>query len=197
MTDYAIVDTNTTPGGVVKIVTHDPGVPSFPNPGHPELEWVDITDVAPQPQIGWTYDGTAFTQSQAAQDAADALATNAAYLGMTNPSNAQTTAQVRALTSQITALIQRSAPTLRRITAISPATGPRAGGTAVTLTGQGFTAISGVTFGGVSATAIVVVDDSTITCVTPPTAKGKIAVDVQVLDGARGSPILPSAFTYT
>ena len=194
MSDYAIVDINATPGNVVQVVTHDPGVASFPNPANPELEWVDVTDLALQPQIGWTYDGTAFSQPQAHQDAADALAVNAAYLGLSNPSTAQTAAQVAALTSQVSTLIRSVFPALRAIDAVNPATGPVLGGTAVTLTGAGFTGIGNVTFAGVPATALVIVDDGTITCQTPAGKKGP--VDVQAVDGSRGSPILPGGYTY-
>jgi hypothetical protein len=194
MSDYAIVNTNATPGDVVQIVTHDPGVASFPNPTSPELEWVDVTDLAPQPEIGWTYDGTTFTQSQAAQNAASTLAANATFLGLASPNSAQVAAQVKALTSQVSALIEQTSLPLRKVTAVTPAEGPVTGATAVTLTGVGFTGITAVTFGGVAATGLAVVDDATITCQTPAGKKG--TVDVQALDGSRGSPILPSGFTY-
>lgn len=62
--------------------------------------------------------------------------------------------------------------------ACSPQTGPGAGGTAVTIPGHGFTGATSVGFAGANATAVVVVNDSTITCTTPPGA-GLVAVQVR------------------
>jgi len=56
------------------------------------------------------------------------------------------------------------APTL---TAAAPSQGPTAGGTALTLTGANFSAGATVTVGGIPASAVQVVDDTTITCNTP------------------------------
>jgi len=55
-----------------------------------------------------------------------------------------------------------------RVTSISTATGPSAGGTAVTITGTGFTNASAVSFGATAAT-FTVVSDSSITAVSPAT----------------------------
>lgn len=74
------------------------------------------------------------------------------------------------------------------ITGISPALGDVGGGISVTITGVGFTGETTATIGGTSCTSVVVVDDNTITCVTP--AKSAGSYDVQV-----GSiPALASAF---
>lgn len=53
------------------------------------------------------------------------------------------------------------------ITTVAPSTGAPAGGTAVTLTGFGFTGATKVQFGGVDATDFVVVSNTSITCTTP------------------------------
>jgi uncharacterized protein (TIGR03437 family) len=53
------------------------------------------------------------------------------------------------------------------VTSISPASGPVAGGTTVTITGTALTGASSVTFGGVQAQSFSVVNDTTITAVTP------------------------------
>jgi len=58
------------------------------------------------------------------------------------------------------------------ITLVAPTTGPDVGGTAVTLTGTGFTTATNVTFDGVSATGITVVSDTSITCTTPAGTAG-------------------------
>lgn len=66
------------------------------------------------------------------------------------------------------------------IASISPATGPAAGGTTVTIKGTDFGGTSGVTFGGTAATSVKVINATTITCVTP--AKSAATVDVVVAD---------------
>lgn len=80
------------------------------------------------------------------------------------------------------------------VTGIAPNSGPAAGGTAVTITGTQMTGVTGVTFGGVAATAVVVVNDTTVTAVTPAHAIG--AVDVVTTD-ADGSFTSVAGFTYT
>jgi hypothetical protein len=68
------------------------------------------------------------------------------------------------------------------VISISPAVGPVAGGTAVTVTGTNFTADSTVVFGSgddaADATDIVFVNSTTITCVTPAHAVGSTDVTV-------------------
>jgi hypothetical protein len=78
---------------------------------------------------------------------------------------------------------------------VSPDNGPPAGGTAVTLTGNDFTGIgvTTVTFGGSSATSIVVVNATTITCTTPAHSQG--AVDVTVMNDF-GTDTLINGFSY-
>ncbi len=53
------------------------------------------------------------------------------------------------------------------VASLLPASGTSAGGTSVTLTGTYLTGTSGVTIGGVAATHVVVINDSTLTCITP------------------------------
>ncbi len=78
-----------------------------------------------------------------------------------------------------------AAPTL---TAVSPDTGPVAGGTTVTLTGTGLTGTTDVTFDGVPATDVVVVDDSTVTVTTPAHAVGVVDVTLATPGGAATAP---------
>jgi hypothetical protein len=72
------------------------------------------------------------------------------------------------------------------VTAMSPATGSNTGGTAVTITGAGFTRATSVKFGTASATSVVVVSDTEITCVSPAVSAG--TVDVTVINAAGTSP---------
>ncbi len=70
------------------------------------------------------------------------------------------------------------------VSAIDPASGPAAGGTAVTITGTNFTGASAVTIGGVAATAFAVASDTTITATTPAHAAGAVDVAVTTPNGA-------------
>lgn len=65
------------------------------------------------------------------------------------------------------------------ITDITPNEGLITGGTAVTVTGTGFTGSTSIEFDGVPATSFVVVNDTTITCVTPAGSTPGL-VDVEV-----------------
>ncbi|MBL8861542.1 MAG: FG-GAP repeat protein [Planctomycetes bacterium] len=89
-----------------------------------------------------------------------------------------------------------SAQSLVQVQAVSPATGPFIGGTAVTLTGRTFDleGLNTVTFGGVPATDVVAIDDRTIACVTPPGTPGA-RVDV-VVSNDRGQGRLALGFLY-
>ena len=82
-----------------------------------------------------------------------------------------------------------AAPTL---TAMTPATGPAAGGTAVTLTGTGFTGATAVTFAGIAA-PFTVVSDTQVTATTPAGAGGPASVVVTTPLGANPANTL---FSY-
>ena len=76
---------------------------------------------------------------------------------------------------------------------VSPNTGSTSGGTSVTITGSGFTALTtGVTFGGTAA-SFTVNNTSQITATTPAHVAG--TVDVAVTTGA-GTATATAAFTY-
>lgn len=77
---------------------------------------------------------------------------------------------------------------------INPDWGYVGGGEAVTLTGAGFTVGAQVTFGADPATEVVVVNASTITCLTPPHTGGLTTVTVTLPDGRSDS--LVNGFTY-
>lgn len=79
-------------------------------------------------------------------------------------------------------------------TSISPATGPAAGGTNVTITGTNFLGASAVTFGGVAATSFTVTNDTTIKAKTPAGVAGPVAVVITTPDGTETEA---SGYTYS
>lgn len=83
------------------------------------------------------------------------------------------------------------APTL---SAISPASGPLAGGTQVTLTGQHLGGTLAVSFGGRPATGLAVVSDTSVSATAPAgAAAGSVAVTLTTLGG---SATAAQPFTY-
>ncbi len=85
------------------------------------------------------------------------------------------------------------------IAQILPVQGPPIGGTAITILGSHFLhGVEGTTrvlVGSGEATGVVVVDDSTLTAITPPGTPDTI-VSVRVVN-SRGTATKPSAFRYT
>ncbi|MBK9739978.1 MAG: IPT/TIG domain-containing protein [Actinobacteria bacterium] len=74
------------------------------------------------------------------------------------------------------------------VTSAAPNHGPLAGGTSVVVTGYFFAAGATVTFGGVAATDVVLVDANTLTVTTPASATaGLVSVTVTNADGRSGS----------
>lgn len=85
-------------------------------------------------------------------------------------------------------------PTAPDITSITPNTGSAAGGTAVTISGILFTGATSVEFDGVPATSFVLVNATTITCVTPAGTVG--TADVEVIGTVGPDPVETAGFTY-
>lgn len=85
-------------------------------------------------------------------------------------------------------------PPLSVIT-IAPVVGVIGGGTVVTITGTGFTTavVSSVTFGGVAATNVRVLDAVTMQATAPAHAAGSVDVVVSV---GNSSVVRPGAFSY-
>ncbi len=69
------------------------------------------------------------------------------------------------------------------LSAASPATGPLAGGTLVTLTGTGFDGGATVDFGGIAGVGVTVVSATSITVTTPAHTPGEVVVTVTNGDG--------------
>jgi LPXTG-motif cell wall-anchored protein len=78
------------------------------------------------------------------------------------------------------------------VTGIDPTQGPEDGGTVVTITGEGFTGATAVTFDGIDGTDFTVVSDTEIQVTTPPHAPATVPVIVEhpVADADAGE------FTY-
>jgi len=85
-----------------------------------------------------------------------------------------------------------------KITSLSPNTGSTSGGTNVTISGSAFQNGATVTFGGVPATNVNVVDSNTIIATTPlGPATEQLAVDVVVRNPDGTSTTLSRGFTYS
>jgi len=81
------------------------------------------------------------------------------------------------------------------VLSVTPAEGPAAGGTTVTITGQRFQAGASVLFGTAPASGVVVVSGTEITCVMPPHLPAQVDVTVTNPDDSAGS--LLNAFRFT
>jgi len=81
-----------------------------------------------------------------------------------------------------------------QIKGITPAVGPIAGGTSVTISGTGFATGDQVIFGGIPATSITVTSSSQLIAITPPHVAG--TVDVELTNGAGQKSSLSQGFTY-
>jgi hypothetical protein len=188
-----------------------------------EPEYVDVTDVTPLPQPGFTYDSETWARGvpQYRNDNRDFIqnelrrehAINEAFLALEAPTSDELAAQVLALTRQSQGFIRSTlyeydetvpppaerVPGERALDSVTPSEGPAAGGTEITLHGSGFTNIGGVRFEGVGqmgwAWSFEVIDDETITCPTPPMPAG--VVTVVAFDGDPGDAVLEDGFTFT
>jgi uncharacterized protein (TIGR03437 family) len=67
------------------------------------------------------------------------------------------------------------------VSGLSPASGPAAGGTVVTITGSGLNSATGVSFGGAAGT--ITADSSTQITVTSPPGTGTVSVTVTTPGG--------------
>ena len=84
-----------------------------------------------------------------------------------------------------------SAPT---VSGINPSSGPRTGGTSVTITGNNFTNATGATIGGVSITSFNVLNNTTIVGTTAAASSGTVNV---IVYNSAGSGTGAGLFTYT
>lgn len=80
------------------------------------------------------------------------------------------------------------------ITGVAPGSGTTSGGTTITITGPNFVGTTSVTFGGVPATAVTLVNANTLTVVTPAQAAGVATVSVTT---PLGTTSLQNGFIYS
>jgi outer membrane protein assembly factor BamB len=85
-------------------------------------------------------------------------------------------------------------PAALSVTSVSPTSGGSAGGTKVTIAGNGFQSGATVAFGGNAATNVKVVSTTSITATTPAHAAGTVSVTVTNPNGQRAT--LSNSFTY-
>jgi hypothetical protein len=81
------------------------------------------------------------------------------------------------------------------VSKLLPKKGPAAGGTAVTITGSGFTGASAVSFGGIPSPQFEVTSDSTIVAVSPGETSGSIFVTVTT-DGGTSAATNKSKYAF-
>lgn len=143
----------------------------------------------------WRLNGGAWQESGATQPEAPTGENLVEYLaipGWSKPA-AQTIAVQRGFTSVVEVGYAPPAG-FPIVNSVSPKTGPIEGGTVVTLEGANFQPGATVTFDGIAATAVTVVNSATITAVTPPRASYGT---VQIAVTSAGQKVtLAGGFTY-
>ena len=197
--------------GVVNVRVTTPSGTS-PNTAADDYTYVPaptVTSISPSagPNAGGTsvtITGTNFTGASQVQfgstDATGYTIVNATTITATAPAGTGTV-NVRVTTvggtSANTAADDYTYYAAPSVTSISPMSGPAPGGTSVTITGTGFTGLSGasaVQFGGVNASGYTVVNSTTITATAPP---GTGTVDVRVSNpGGTSANTAADDFTY-
>lgn len=134
---------------------------------------------------GVTFDGVAATSVTAVNDTTVTADT---------PAHANGAVDVVVLTPRGSATLDGAytytGPTL---SSINPTTGSASGGLGVTLTGAGLAGATSLTFDGIAATSLNIVNSTTVTAVTPARAAGAVDVVITTPDGSR---TLTNGFSY-
>ncbi|MBW3507900.1 putative Ig domain-containing protein [Janthinobacterium sp. NKUCC06_STL] len=81
------------------------------------------------------------------------------------------------------------------ITGVTPASGPASGGTAVTITGTGFSGVTALKFGANNGVAVTVVNTTTMTATSPAGSAGTVNVTVTASGGTSATGAA-NQFTY-
>ena len=142
-----------------------------------------------------TITGTNFTGASAVMFGSTAATSyttvSSTSVSATSPAEAAGTVDVRVTTpigtsapSPADHFVYELAPT---ITAISPVSGPTAGGTPVTITGTGFSGATGASFGSSAATNYTVVSATSVTATSPAEPASTVNVSVTTPIGTNPS----------
>jgi hypothetical protein len=118
--------------------------------------------------------------------------------GATDPTLAATDASGNELYGSGTTAYLLLAPTFTpapRVLAVSVQEGSTAGGTAVTISGTGFTGATAVAFGATPAASFTVASDTSISAVSPGAPSGTVDVTVTSPGGPSG-PVAADQFTF-
>ncbi|MCU1347524.1 MAG: hypothetical protein JWO56_554 [Acidobacteria bacterium] len=132
--------------------------------------------------------GVSFVSATQLTAIAPAHAAGSVAVTVTNP-------DAQSATSSVTYIVPGPS-----MASVSPASGPNSGGTALTILGNGFLPGATVTIGTRTATAVTVVDSSTITATTPLGPANEqigIAQDVTVRNSDGTTATKSGAFIYT
>jgi hypothetical protein len=147
--------------------------------------WIGVITGASSHVAGFRYDSVSGSRDYNA---------NPLGSGPSNPFGLVTTdsEQMSLYAAYTSASVIPSAPV---VTAVSPASGPQAGGTSVRIAGANLAAATGVKFGSASAVGFTVNSANSITAVSPA---GAGTVDVTVTTPAASSaPVAADRYTYT
>ncbi|PYE88781.1 beta-propeller fold lactonase family protein [Phyllobacterium leguminum] len=113
-----------------------------------------------------------------------------------NPSNDGDVAYVVYNGSDNVAVIQVHPAAAIIAPPLAPSSGQVQGGTSVTITGKNLLDTTGVTFGGTAGTSPTVVDDKTVTVITPAAPGGDPAQVEVIVENEGGPGKAEKAFTY-
>ena len=89
-----------------------------------------------------------------------------------------------------------TAPPAPTVTGLSVTSGSTAGGTSVTITGTGFSGVTGVKFGTVAGTGVVVNSTTSITVTSPAESAGTVDVTVSAAGGTSATNPPNDQFTF-
>jgi len=123
-------------------------------------------------------------------------------LTVVSPPNPAGTVAVYVVNPEFTGGSRDSATVFRydtpvpRLTGVSPSSGSTDGGTVVTLTGSGFTGTKNVSFGGIPATGLNVIDDNRLTVISPPSRLGSFPIAIKNAYGEGGTLGPSTSFRY-
>jgi hypothetical protein len=149
-----------------------------------------------------TINGTNFTGATAVAFGATAATSftvnSSTKITAVAPAHAAGTVQIKVTTpagaSANTSADDYTYQAVPTVTGRTPTTGPKAGGTTVTITGTRFTNVTAVKFGGINATSFTVVSSTKITAKAPAHAVGTVQIKVTTLGGSSANT---SADDYT